>query len=229
MPKRINLRRKRFGKWYVLSYAGNSMWKCRCECGAIRYISGVVLRKGLSTQCKACKIESDKNKHVGKKIGYWKILSYESPGKYRCECTRCNTTYSVYVGNILKGLSKQCNACLFKYGRHGMSGTKYYRVWLNNKARHRFCDRWANSFLDFYEDTFAGYSDGNHIIPLNKNRIMSIDNYEWSKGFYSKGSAFVKIGGIVMSKSAWARHYGITRQGFEYRIRKAKKHLDNNG
>ncbi len=103
-----------------------------------------------------------------------------------------------------------------------MSRTKYYRIWLNGKSKQRFCDRWANSFLSFYEDTFAGYSDGKHIVPINKNMVMSVDNYEWSDKWHSKGRAFVKIGGIIMSKSEWARHFGITRQGFECRIKKLR-------
>lgn len=42
---------KRFGKWLVVSYAGNCLWRCRCECGVEKNVNGQSIRKGTSKSC----------------------------------------------------------------------------------------------------------------------------------------------------------------------------------
>lgn len=50
----IDIAGQRFGRWNVLSYAGNSLWVCRCDCGAEKSVRARSLRIGTSTGCKAC-------------------------------------------------------------------------------------------------------------------------------------------------------------------------------
>ena len=65
MTKRINMVGKRFNRWTVLSFAfskkskhlTNPMWKCRCDCGTIKVISGATLRNGTSKSCGCYKQE----------------------------------------------------------------------------------------------------------------------------------------------------------------------------
>lgn len=49
--KKIDLSGKKFGKWTVLDRVPNSSWKCRCECGEIRIVTGSNLTTGKSTCC----------------------------------------------------------------------------------------------------------------------------------------------------------------------------------
>jgi hypothetical protein len=63
MGKRIDLARKRFGRWRVISLhperrrygkAGNAvavLWHCRCDCGTERLVFGSNLRQGFSKSC----------------------------------------------------------------------------------------------------------------------------------------------------------------------------------
>lgn len=62
MPRK-DITGKRFGKWVVLSATtssatGQAMWLCRCDCGNIHPVHGSNLRRGGSTQCKACLIKT---------------------------------------------------------------------------------------------------------------------------------------------------------------------------
>lgn len=61
----IDLKGQTFGKWYVLEYAGEHYWKCKCLCGCntIRNIRGDQLRDGKSTSCSKQYIKQLINKH----------------------------------------------------------------------------------------------------------------------------------------------------------------------
>lgn len=80
MGTRLNLKGKQFNRWTVLEfdrvYNKNSYWKCKCECGTIKSISGMSLKKGDSTSCGCYQKEVAKKvgKVVGKKIGGWNKL-----------------------------------------------------------------------------------------------------------------------------------------------------------
>jgi hypothetical protein len=56
---RLNLAGQQFGRWRVLSpigsnVRGQSVWRCRCECGNIQAVAGTNLRSKVSRQCKRC-------------------------------------------------------------------------------------------------------------------------------------------------------------------------------
>lgn len=54
--KRIDHTGQRIGRWFVLEYAGEQRWHCRCDCGHTATVKGTHLRSGGSTQCKACSL-----------------------------------------------------------------------------------------------------------------------------------------------------------------------------
>lgn len=47
----IDIKGKRFGQWRVFEYAGNSLWRCKCDCGTVRNVWGKYLRRGTSKSC----------------------------------------------------------------------------------------------------------------------------------------------------------------------------------
>lgn len=56
-PRFIDLTGKVFGRWTVLYYAGrstNSLWFCKCECGAETVVAGPHLMRGKSIGCRRC-------------------------------------------------------------------------------------------------------------------------------------------------------------------------------
>lgn len=56
MGELIDLTGKRFGRWAVIEHAGKTVhgentWLCKCDCGTIKTVSGIDLRKGTSKSC----------------------------------------------------------------------------------------------------------------------------------------------------------------------------------
>jgi hypothetical protein len=49
--KRIDLTGRRFGRWRIDGYAGDTKWHCTCDCGTHVVVSGQVLRRGHSKSC----------------------------------------------------------------------------------------------------------------------------------------------------------------------------------
>lgn len=100
--KLIDLCGKRFGNWTVLfrsSAPGNHpvMWRCKCDCGVERDVSGDALRSGKSTFCGKC----NKNKsplllrrHTNRLYHTWSEM------RRRCNGNATNKAY--YKG---KGIS----------------------------------------------------------------------------------------------------------------------------
>jgi len=100
-----------------------------------------------------------------------------------------------------------------------MSSTQFYKIWANLKKRGNICREWRDNFKNFYKDTCKDYVVGKHIIPIDKKEEMDVANYKWSTGFLQPGKIHITINGITMSKAEWARYYGISRQGFDYRLK----------
>jgi hypothetical protein len=116
----------------------------------------------------------------------------------RCECgtiTFC-TSY-----NLTSGHTKSCGCYRRDLGvssntTHGLHKHPLYEVYLNMKARclntkgiHyknyggrgiTICDRWLNSFENFYEDVESGYSKGFQIDRTDNDGNYEPSNYRWT-------------------------------------------------
>ena len=61
--RRIDMAGRRFGSWTALCPAadrisGHAAWKCRCDCGKVRVLSGDGLRRGNSRSCGCLRAKS---------------------------------------------------------------------------------------------------------------------------------------------------------------------------
>ena len=61
-PK-VDMTGRKCGRWTVVEYVGRGLWKCVCDCGNIRNVSGGSLRNGASKSCGYYKAEND-GKHA---------------------------------------------------------------------------------------------------------------------------------------------------------------------
>lgn len=129
---------------------------------------------------------------TGKKIGLLMVLSEEGQRnkngeilyKVQCECGKI----AVKLGALLKsGKTKSCGRCKLLIGKHLLSSSRENRIWrlmkdrcLNEKSTSyknyggrgiTICERWINSFTNFYAD--LGESNG-----LTLDRINTHGNYE---------------------------------------------------
>lgn len=54
MTARIDISGKKFGRWTVISYSGNRMWKCVCACGTQKNVDGGSIKAGKTNGCIKC-------------------------------------------------------------------------------------------------------------------------------------------------------------------------------
>ena len=69
----LNVKEK-YGKWTTLNkikrHKGRILYKCKCDCGLIKYVHLQNLKSGLSTQCLKCLAIDNRIRTKGKKIEY---------------------------------------------------------------------------------------------------------------------------------------------------------------
>lgn len=147
---------RRFGRWSVLAFVGNSFWLCRCDCGAERTIRGPHLKSGHSQSCGCLKAERSSEalsaQLVGRKFGRLKVVERRGSNRrhnalWLCIC-ECGKETTVESGKLLGGKTKSCG-CLHRdvIRTHGKSRTRTYRIWMHMRQR---CEnptdpvQWAN-------------------------------------------------------------------------------------
>ena len=197
---------------------------------------------------------------IGERHGIVTVVSYaglKTSGKSRrpywnCVCD-CGRHFQVESAN-LKGM-KSCG-CQKEENRlevvtkHGMFGTKIYRLWCSIKNRCnlknnpsykwyggkgiKVCEEWSNDFMSFYKWVIEnGYKEG-----------LSIDRIDSNKDYCPENCRFVELEeqqrnkcnnvkftyqGMTKCIAEWARFFGISdptlrsrieRVGFERAIAK---------
>ena len=111
----------------MLEYDKDSKWLCRCDCGTIKSVNTVSLRKGLSTSCGCYKIENSRTNNgkfideTGNRYGRLvvleqdKELSYEKHRAYwicKCDCGNIKTVSS----KCLRGGNTKSCGCILSVG-----------------------------------------------------------------------------------------------------------------
>lgn len=130
----------------------------------------------------------------------WTVLRQVSKGRsasWSCRC-QCGTIRDVNQSNLISGISKNCGcirreALSVRSTTHGMSRTREWRIWCNIISRCTnpnvesykdyggrgitVCERWRNSFADFYAD--MGPSNGLDIDRKDNNGNYEPGNCHW--------------------------------------------------
>ena len=100
-----NLQGLWFGLWYVIEYAGNEEWKCRCLCGKEEYLHRDVLINRTKESCgHNSRVPLD---FSGTKINSWEVIEKRPNRMFLCRCS-CGKVKEVAGYSLKIGASKSC-------------------------------------------------------------------------------------------------------------------------
>lgn len=188
-----------FGKWLVLSELptrtkwGSVVYACICDCGNKRAVKGSELRRGATRSCGCLAKELLSARAKLTFTTHGQTCGRKQSGAYKSWCT----------------MKRRCLDTNFKdYPRYGGTGVMV-------------CNRWLDSFENFYEDM------GDRPKGMSLDRRDNLGNYEpgncrWVNHFTQMNNTqknrLVTINGETMSVSEWARAFGIPRARISARI-----------
>ena len=153
----IDLTGKKFGRLTVMSRVrnnkdGRTMWRCKCDCGNERIVSGKCLRNGHTSSCGCLASELTSKRslkdHTGERFGRLivtgRVDDYVSPeGKHHvrwlCKCD-CGNITTVDICQLTQGKTLSCgclkvNSARNRMTTHGGRKDRLYKVYTNMKNR----------------------------------------------------------------------------------------------
>lgn len=235
---KLNLIGKRFGKLTVLEKSiqknirRSVKWLCQCDCGNTKIIEARYLTGGHSISC-GC-FNTRGGNLIGERFGRLLVLDYSNERyghnkKWLCICDCGNK--KVVLGVLLKrGSTKSCG-CLAKelllkrITTHGKSNTVEFHTWSAVIARctnpniegykHyggrgiQVCERWMNSFENFFEDMGKRPTSKHSIERRNTNGNYEPDNCSWDIQYVQdrnkRNNVYFTYNGVSYIKRDWER------------------------
>lgn len=167
------------------------------------------------------------------------------PRRYAKFLCSCREEFSCVIDSVKNGKTKSCGCIQRENGRvqgkagtHGMSKTKIYSRWSAIKRRCyveggedyplyggrgiRVCDRWLDSFENFYEDMGEAYQEGLELDRIDVNGDYSPENCRWvdeatqawNKRVYKTSKT--RVSGVTWNKKASKWESRISQNGKEF-------------
>jgi hypothetical protein len=160
--------------------------------------------------------------------------------RWDCVCD-CGKLVNARLNSLRSGGIKSCG-CLPRKGnlKHGMKKTKEYETWQRIKARCNnknhpdyylyggiginVCDRWNNSFENFYLDMGDRPKNKTSIERLNTTKGYSPENCIWADSYIQsrnkRNNRIYTFNNKTMCLSDWATYLGITFASLDERLKK---------
>lgn len=160
---------------------------------------------------------------------------------WRCLCT-CSRETVVNSDSLRGGLTRSCG-CLKNepaHNRtHGMASTPEYHAWANMRSRCVntsdkayanyggrgifVCDRWLDSFENFYADMGKRPSARHSLDRIDNDGPYAPENCRWAtkkkQQSNRRNNIFITHGGETMTLAEWAVITGISDETIRYRIK----------
>lgn len=141
MPAFIDLTGQMFGRWAIIAREGSDkhggpLWRCRCQCGTERLVSGLGLRNGTSRSC-GCLMRE---------------VSAETIRKTRTTHGHCRGRQRTRTWVIWRAIKDRCGHGRDLYGRHRITMCDRWRESFENfladmgecPSPEHTIDRWPN-------------------------------------------------------------------------------------
>lgn len=252
MGKKSDLLGRRFGSLTVIERCetdnhGNIIWKCKCDCGNVRFNSSNVLLQGASLSCGCSRLNKIRSEVLGKRFG--RLVAIREKGRdsrgaiiWECKCD-CGNITQVTTYRLTKGIIKSCG-CYQRditkelFTSHNMSRTRLYKIWQDMKARcnnsntpyyHKYggrgisvCAEW-NTFEPFRDWALAnGYQENLTIDRIDVNGNYEPNNCRWitnqEQQNNKRTSHFLTYNGKTQTITEWGKELGIKPKTLQSRI-----------
>lgn len=181
---------------------------------------------------------------TGKQFGYLLAIHYIPKGKWLVKCY-CGTEKIVQTGHLLGGNTKSCG-CLQKdlmrqkSKKHGMWESKEYSTWSSMKQRCynsknlfykdyggrgiRICDRWKDSFENFFADMGKKPTPKHSIDRIDVNGNYEPSNCRWAtplqQGFNQRKVIVVEFKGEKVRLLDLCKEYNKDFTTVRYRMKR---------
>jgi len=199
-----DMKGKKFGRLTPVEFAymkdTHAYWKCICDCGNEKIIMGSSLRNKSTFSCGCYK--KVKNNLIGKKFHMVSVINQvktdNKNSRWNCLCD-CGKEFTTSRPSLIQGHTLSCGCYGIQqkkdyFTKHGMTESKTYKTWewmktrcLNFKSKYyhnyggrgiKICDRWVNSFENFFED-MGEAKEGMSIERIDNEKGYSKENCKW--------------------------------------------------
>ena len=156
-----------------------------------------------------------------------------------CKC-ECGKIKKIQGRNLVGGFSKSCGCNKDHQITHGKSKSKLYTVWRSMKSRCYYakgseynnygargilvCDRWVNSFENFFEDMASSFQPGLQLERKDNQKGYSPYNCKWetvkNQQRNKRTNHLLTINNETMSLVEWEEKTGIKANTILTRIRR---------
>lgn len=252
MPKIIDLTGQKIGRLTVIERdisRKGVYWYCKCECGKIKSIKSNSLTSGVSKSCGCLQADLRTNNIVGRRFGKLTVISRtEKPNGiknthayWKCKCD-CGKIVIAQGTQLKRGNIQSCGCLQIEANtKHGMRHTRIYTEWCNIKQRCynsqnksfkdyggrgiMMCDRWRDSFENFFEDIskLPHYGEKGYTINrINNDGNYELNNVEWAdnktQANNKRSNHLITYNGKTQTIAQWADELNINQYTLYNRI-----------
>jgi hypothetical protein len=180
----------------------------------------------------------------GQKFGLLTVVdvSHKKDGNYYWNCLcECGKTSIAKATSLRQGNVKSCGHLQGNKGvarTHGMRYERIYMTWKNMKIRCTnpkaqnypmyggrgitVCDRWTESFENFYDDMKEGYDNTLSLERINVNGNYCKENCKWAtqdeQAANKTNTAYLTYKGVTKRARDWAGLIGVNKKSVVRRI-----------
>ena len=183
---------------------------------------------------------------IGKKFGM--LLVESDAGKRRgslfvnCLCD-CGKQTVVKKGHLKNGHTKSCGCKICTLPKHGMRHTPEYRVWVGIRERCyksytasyplyggrgiKVCDRWLNSFENFFVDMGKKPTSKHSIERNDPDGDYEPSNCRWATSYEQsrnqRTNRWISFNGEKLILADWATRFNVTSAAVSNMIKRKKE------